>query len=180
MACRGPVLSVKLHFRVPPAEVRRLALDEGSRTSAALSRVLLAEMYDIRPKWESLPIGCGLDTTDADAVLLIGDRAIGEQRGAGPRAGISSKFGISARWCDWTGLPFVFAMWIARADAEVGEVAAVLGAARDEGVAALAEIAEREGPLLGFTSWRLVIFGIICTLHWVDEGRRCGGFMRCA
>ena len=33
IACRGPVLSVKLFSRVPPAEIRTLALDEGSRTS---------------------------------------------------------------------------------------------------------------------------------------------------
>ncbi len=41
VACRGPVLSVKLYFRVPPTEVRTLALDEGSRTSAALAQILL-------------------------------------------------------------------------------------------------------------------------------------------
>src|SRR5215216_7710588 len=57
VACRGPVLSVKLHFRVPPGDVRRVALDEGSRTSAALTKILLAEVYGIQPKWESLPIG---------------------------------------------------------------------------------------------------------------------------
>ena len=76
VACRGPVLSVKLHFRVPPRDVRRVALDEGSRTSAALTQILLAEKYGVRPAFEPLPIGCGLGESDADAVLLIGDRAI--------------------------------------------------------------------------------------------------------
>src|SRR3954471_16011848 len=78
VGCRGPVLSVKLHFRVPPGKVRSVALDEGSRTSAALARILLAEQYGIRPRLEPLAIGCGLETTDADAVLLIGDRAISD------------------------------------------------------------------------------------------------------
>src|SRR3954467_14277325 len=90
VACCGPVLSVKLHFRVPPNEVRRLALDEGSRTSAALSRILLAELCDVRPELESLPIGCGPESTDADAVLLIGDRAIAE---CGVRIADSSEVG---------------------------------------------------------------------------------------
>ena len=63
VACRGPVLSVKLHFRVPPDEVRRVALDEGSRTSAALTQILLAEMCGVRPQWEPLPIGCGPEAT---------------------------------------------------------------------------------------------------------------------
>ncbi len=76
VACRGPVLSVKLYFRVPPSEVKTLALDEGSRTSAALALVLLDELAGVQPTCEPLPIGCGLESTAADAVLLIGDRAI--------------------------------------------------------------------------------------------------------
>src|SRR3954453_1928358 len=154
VACRGPVLSVKLHFRVPPGDVRRVALDEGSRTSAALTKILLAELYGVQPKWEPLPIGCGIETTDADAVLLIGDRAIADSRfpNTSSRAGSSSTptgaqvsptfsdsqssrppggnfveiWDLGERWTEWTGLPFVFAMWIARPDVDAGQVAAVL------------------------------------------------------
>src|SRR5215211_2831806 len=100
VACRGPVLSVKLHFRVPPGEVRRVALDEGSRTSAALTRILLAELYGVQPKWESLPIGCGMETTDAHAVLLIGDRAIAN---GSQNAAFVEVWDLGERWCDWTG-----------------------------------------------------------------------------
>ena len=149
VACRGPVLSVKLHFRVPPAEVRSVALDEGSRTSAALTRILLAELHDVRPQWEPLPIGCGLDTTQADAVLLIGDRAIAEDL---PAEEFVEIWDLGERWTNWTGLPFVFAMWIARAGVDVGDIATELAAARDNGVARLREIAEREGPLVGVSS----------------------------
>lgn len=146
VACRGPVLSVKLHFRVPPADVRRVALDEGSRTSAALTRILLAEMHGIQPEWEPLPIGCGVETTDADAVLLIGDRAIAN---GSPNEEFVEVWDLGERWCDWTGLPFVFAMWTARSGIDVGEVAGLLGSARDSGVRHLTEIAQREGPLVG-------------------------------
>src|SRR5213595_1790687 len=38
IACRGPVLSVKLFSRVSVPQIQSLALDEGSRTSAALVR----------------------------------------------------------------------------------------------------------------------------------------------
>src|SRR3954453_5856685 len=119
VACRGPVLSVKLHFRVPPPDVRSGALDEGSRTSAALARILLAEQYGVRPRLEPLAIGCGLETTDADAVLLIGDRAIasaerGVWKGEGEAPspcplpeGEGSKFvdvwDLGERWSEWTG-----------------------------------------------------------------------------
>lgn len=168
VACRGPVLSVKLHFRVPPAEVRRVALDEGSRTSAALTRILLAEMHGIQPNWEPLPIGCGVETTSADAVLLIGDRAIADA----PGENFTEVWDLGDRWCDWTGLPFVFAMWIARAGVDVGEVAGLLGSARDNGVRQLAEIAEREGPLVGVTP-DLAIAYFRDNLHFVlgDEER---------
>jgi chorismate dehydratase len=146
VACRGPVLSVKLHFRVPPADVRRVALDEGSRTSAALTRILLAEMYGLGPKWEPLLIGCGVETTDADAVLLIGDRAIADRS---PIEKFVEVWDLGERWCDWTGLPFVFAMWIARSGVDVSAVGGLLGTARDNGVRHLAEIAKHEGPLVG-------------------------------
>jgi chorismate dehydratase len=174
VACRGPVLSVKLHFRVPPGDVQRVALDEGSRTSAALTRVLLAEMYGIQPNWEPLRIGCGLETTDADAVLLIGDRAIAN---GAPQADFVEVWDLGERWCDWTGLPFVFAMWIARAGVDVGEVAAVLGSARDNGVRRLAEIAKREGPPVG-VSPELAIEYFRDNLHFVVGNEERAGLRR--
>jgi chorismate dehydratase len=146
VACRGPVLSVKLHFRKPPADVRCVALDEGSRTSAALTRILLAEQFNVRPDWEPLPIGCGPETTTADAVLLIGDRAIADYSSGTEFIEI---WDLGERWSQWTGLPFVFAMWIARAGVDVGDVATLLYAARDNGVKHLAKIAAREAPLVG-------------------------------
>jgi chorismate dehydratase len=156
VACRGPVLSVKLHFRVPPEEVRRVALDEGSRTSSALTCILLAELYGIRPEWEALPIGCGMEATDADAVLLIGDRAIAsreqkdkETRRPGDKEIFHEVWDLGERWSNWTGLPFVFAMWIARPGLDVEEIAGVLGAARDHGQRQLKQIAERSAPLVG-------------------------------
>jgi chorismate dehydratase len=149
IACRGPVLSVKLHFRVPPPEVRRVALDEGSRTSAALTRILLAEQYGIKPEWEPLPIGSGPETTAADAVLLIGDRAIANSP---MNTDFVEIWDLGERWSQWTGLPFVFAMWVARAGADVGDIAAVLSAARDNGVRHFEQIADRDGPLVGVPS----------------------------
>src|SRR5215475_9935703 len=50
IACRGPVLSVKLFCRVPVQQIRSLALDEGSRTSAALIQILLKQRFGIAPR----------------------------------------------------------------------------------------------------------------------------------
>ena len=139
IACRGPVLSVKLFGRKPAAEIRSLALDVGSRTSAALVQILLAERFSLRPQLEPLPIGSGLADTDADAVLLIGDRAM--QSPTGP---FEFVWDLGDEWCRWSELPFVFAMWVARPAIELGNLETALCQAREAGVAHLDEIAERE------------------------------------
>lgn len=143
VASRGPVLSVKLYFRVPPGEVRSLALDAGSRTSAALARIMLAERYGVFPRLEKLPMGATPGDTIADAVLLIGDRAmqpVGQE--------FRTFWDLGEEWLRWTGLPFVFAMWVGRSGARMPELATLLSESRDAGVASARRIAEREAPRL--------------------------------
>ena len=146
IGCRGPVMSVKLFFRTRPDRVVRLAVDEGSRTSATLARILLAERHGVVPQIELLPIGAGLAETSADAVLLIGDRAIGSQRGS-----FQLIWDLGDEWCRWTGLPFVFAVWAARAGIDVRGIEPLLAAARDAGRTNLASIAAAEASSHGLT-----------------------------
>lgn len=143
VAARGAVLSVKLYSRVPPGAIQRLALDEGSRTSATLVRILLAERHGVFPEVEPLPLDCTTESSAADAVLLIGDRAIHP-----PRERFACTWDLGTEWTEWTGLPFVFAMWGTRIGTDLGRVEDALRAARDRGVSRLAEIARREAPLL--------------------------------
>jgi chorismate dehydratase len=119
VACDGPVRSVRLYSRVPAAQIRSLALDEGSRTSS-------------------------IDDTSADAVVLIGDRGMLDAPGQ-----FAFVWDLGAEWRSWTGLPFVFAMWIARAESDVDRLIALLEAARDEGLQRLDEIARIESPRVG-------------------------------
>ena len=146
VAARGPVLSVKLYFRTDPGAVRRLALDAGSRTSATLARILLGERFGIFPDLEPLPLDQSTTGTDADAVLLIGDRAI-----AAPAEAFASTWDLAEEWTNWTGLPFVFAMWGTRRGTPLGRIEDLLSAARDLGVKNLHAIARREAPLLGLS-----------------------------
>jgi chorismate dehydratase len=146
IGCRGPVMSVKLFFRTQPGRVVRLAVDEGSRTSATLARILLAERHGVVPEVEVLPIGAGLADTSADAVLLIGDRAIGSQRGS-----FQLIWDLGDEWCRWTGLPFVFAVWAARPSVDLSSIEPVLAAARDSGRTNLASIAAAEAAPHGLT-----------------------------
>lgn len=146
VATHGPVLSVKLYSRVPPAKIQTLALDAGSRTSATLVRILLAERYDVFPQLEPLPLTQTMAATDADAVLLIGDRAIHP-----PREAFACTWDLGEEWTNWTGLPFVFAMWGTRTGTDLGPVEEALSVARDLGVRNVAAIARREAPLLGLS-----------------------------
>lgn len=146
IACRGPVLSVKLFSRGPIESIGTLALDEGSRTSVALTRILLNERYGLRPQLEALPVGATLDDTDADSVLLIGDRAMHS-----PAGRFEVVWDLGDEWCRWSELPFVFAMWVARSGTELHGLDVALGEARDAGLAHLSEIAEHEAAPLGLT-----------------------------
>jgi chorismate dehydratase len=153
IACRGPVLSVKLYGRRPASEIRTLALDEGSRTSVALTRILLKERFGLEPKLVHLPVEATIDDTDADAVLLIGDRAIHS-----PPGRYSFVWDLGDQWCRWAELPFVFAMWTARPDADVLRIETALSEARDRGLVHLDEIAAAEAPKLGLTEPQCVSY----------------------
>lgn len=149
IGCRGPVLSVKLFGRKPLGKIRSLALDEGSRTSHLLARILLWERYRLQPRLELLPIDRNFEDTAADAVLLIGDRAI-----RSPLHGFVEYWDLGEQWCRWSELPFVFAMWvarpgIARPGIDVAGMDDILGRARDWGVAHVEQIARAEAAAVG-------------------------------
>ncbi|RUL87208.1 menaquinone biosynthetic enzyme MqnA/MqnD family protein [Tautonia sociabilis] len=145
IASAGPVRSVKLYSRVPFGRVGRLALDEGSRTSQALALVWLLEAHGVRPEVvEPLPMGVPVQESTADAVLLIGDRAMRD-----PDEPFHAVVDLAEAWRGLTGLPFVFALWVARAGVELGDLPERLVRCRAEGLANVGAIAERDGPGLG-------------------------------
>lgn len=151
IGCRGEVWSVKLMCRDAEMNIKSLALDEGSRTSSVLARIILAQKYGIRPELKKLDIDEDWRQSDADAVLIIGDRAM---KAADPRFPVQLDLGQT--WHEWTGLSFVYAVWAAResdrCDAtELDRLGQILSAARDRGVANIVEIAEKNAGQYGLT-----------------------------
>lgn len=139
IACRGAAESILLFSPRPHSHLRRIAVDTASRSSVELLRVLLR--LDGRPDAELLPAPMALSPAEianagADALLLIGDRALAARRSEVPRVDLGSW------WFERTGLPFVFALWAGRAEADPALVAAVEEAAR-EGIPRRAEIARK-------------------------------------
>jgi len=144
IASRGPVLSVTLFSRVPWPDIRSVALDEGSRTSAALTRILLEKRHGLRPQAIQLPMEVAADDMPTNAVLLIGDRAM-----HACLPGFAHAYDLGQEWFEWTGLPFVYAVWAARAGMDLRGVDQALRNCRDHGRAKVGPIAQREAARLG-------------------------------
>jgi chorismate dehydratase len=138
---RGPVASVALYTRKAITEIRRLALDTSSRTSAALIQVLCRHRFDIAPAF--VPYGPDPDRMlqDCDAALLIGDPAFDLDH----RARGLHKIDLGEEWTAMTGLPFVYAAWTGRPGAAGADDVRALQAAQAVGVGDTGAIAAEYG-----------------------------------
>jgi chorismate dehydratase len=133
----GPSLSVLLLANRPLSEVRSVALDEESRTSNALTRLLFSEVWGSQPRFERGPRDAGSALTEHDAVVRIGDKALFEPYPAGVEV-----YDLGQVWTTATGLPFVFAAWAARPGIVDRDLYETLHASCREGRQALDRIAE--------------------------------------
>jgi len=133
----GPVASVLLISRVPVGRIGRLALDPASRTGNALAEVLLRERYGVAPSAEECAGTMDEALADHDAVLRIGDAALF----ATPPPG-TEVLDLGASWTEWTSLPFVYAVWIAREDVLDAALCEAFHASWKQGAAAIDRIAD--------------------------------------
>ena len=112
-------------------KIERVALDESSRTSAALVKIIFREFLGFEPEWTTASPDLKSMLAHADAALIIGDPAMKIPPDQ------FRVFDLAALWHEFTGLGFVFAMWMARKD-RVERIRAIdFSAARDEGLANL-------------------------------------------
>ena len=142
IASRGAVRSVCLFHRRPLHELRRVALDSSSRTSAALLRVLLRERLGRDPEYVVMPPSLPDMLAAADAALLIGDRALYADDG-------EPRLDLGQEWAERTGLPFVWAFWAGRREAAAAADVARLQAALAAGLQALPAIASTYNSAVG-------------------------------
>lgn len=145
IATEGFVSSVQLFLHKPLAEVKTIALDPASRTSQALLQVLASEDPELAHEltFHEVPLGVDPRTAPlaasgqpADAFLRIGDRALAEHLSEG-----LPHYNPSAAWARLTGLPFVFAAWIARPGIDLEAHRPAFEAAAERGTAAAPKIA---------------------------------------
>jgi chorismate dehydratase len=122
-----------------PEQVSSVALDISSKTSVALTKIIFREFIGFEPVWKEAEPHPDRMLEIADCALLIGDPAlvISDSASLPPNAeNHLRKFDLVEIWRKFTGLGFVFAMWMTRSKiCEIG-----FAAARDEGLNHLDEI----------------------------------------
>ncbi len=139
IASDGAVDSVALFTTRPIEDVRSIALDTSSRTSANLVRLLCAARFGIAPAFRPAAPDLKAMLHDADAALLIGDPALFTD----PDTLGVQKIDLGVEWKAMTGLPFVWAFWTGRPGSASPAVCAALRETRDRGLAAVDDIARQ-------------------------------------
>lgn len=107
IGCTGQVASVCLFSDVPLEKIENILLDYQSRTSAALLKILIREHWKISPGLVDTERGFESMIGGTTAGLVIGDRALRQ------RAKSAFIYDLGEHWIQMTGLPFVFAAWVA-------------------------------------------------------------------
>jgi len=107
IGANGDVASVCLFSEVPVNKIEKVLLDYQSRTSVNLCKVLLKHYWKIGPRIEEAKENYISEIKGTTAGVVIGDRAL-NQRKVSPYI-----YDLAGSWKAMTGLPFVFATWIA-------------------------------------------------------------------
>ncbi|MEO8649768.1 MAG: menaquinone biosynthesis protein [Acidobacteriota bacterium] len=122
-------------------DVKSVSLDVSSKTSAALTKIIFREFLNFEPTWSTAEPNISRMLEKSDAALLIGDPALIAGKHAEPTI---RKFDLAELWNRYTGLGFVFAMWMAKS----AKIPLDFAAARDEGCDHLEEIISNYEPEL--------------------------------
>ncbi len=125
----GHTLTVRVFSRVPMKRVTRVHTDGDSHTSVALLRVVFDELYGRVPELSTLesPDVNGADDAP-ETVLLIGDKVVQNEPDPSRYA---HQLDLGDAWKRITGLPFVFACWMARDGHDLGSAPEILARRRE-------------------------------------------------
>lgn len=132
IGCDGPTLTVRLFSTEPPERLDRVYADTDSHTSVILCRLLLKRLYgrdvsvvdfDARER-----AATGEPGEWPPAILLIGDKVVTDQT---PAVRYPHQLDLGEAWKKLTGLPFVYAAWMCRADDAASDRVALASAILD-------------------------------------------------
>ncbi len=136
IGAEGPVRSVLLYSDVPLKEIKSVLLDNQSRTSVTLVKILCKYLWKIHPVWTLVKDGYEQDIGGDVAGVVIGDRTFGLKNK------FRYAFDLAEAWKTLTGLPFVFACWVSNKPIDP-ETERLFNEALGLGVQRAAVVAER-------------------------------------
>jgi chorismate dehydratase len=148
IAAASEVRSVLLVSDVSREKIRSVSLDPASRTSAALTRLLLRRRYGLSPSYRE---GSGVNDSSPnllarpDARLVIGDPALKTRQNG------RVVLDLAAEWRAFSGHPFVFAFWAVRREAASSETADLLRRSYEAGLTHFAELVSSEAAATGLS-----------------------------
>lgn len=162
ISCDGPVRSVMLFSKRPVRDLdgATVLVSRSSMTSVELLSLLFSERWGVKPRLipsdaESADIG-HFASEMHDARLVIGDAALLLSSGTSSvSAAYPYQIDLGLEWKQWTGLPFVFAVWVAQRTTPVAEalrVHASLIESRDWGMQHLPILAAQASVATGVTT----------------------------
>jgi len=148
--------------------VRSVALDESSRTSASLVKIIFREFLGIDPAWQTATPDLGRMLNDNDGALIIGDPGMTFSREG------FYVWDLASLWRQHTGLGFVFAMWMIRDDASVETRRLDFKAARNEGLASVDEIVNHYEKLLALSRADITEYLTVNISFTLEEAMQAG------
>jgi len=107
IACNGEVKTVALLSNLPLPEIQNIVLDYQSRTSVELCKILCKHFWNIQPTFSALKVQDNIE--QLESVVIIGDRVFEYENK------FKYKYDLGLEWKKFTGLPFVFAVWVTNA-----------------------------------------------------------------
>ncbi|MCB9002582.1 MAG: menaquinone biosynthesis protein [Bacteroidales bacterium] len=141
ISSNGKVRSVALLSNCPLDKIERVFLDYQSLTSVRLVKVLSKNYWKINPQWAQLSPQHNFNNFNGnDALVLIGDRVFEAEKE------YKYVIDLSEAWKDFTGLPFVFAVWITKSQFKDGFLKR-LNAALSHGINSIEEAVKEFEPL---------------------------------
>ena len=182
------------------SDVRSVALDTSSRTSVVLTKILFQEFLGFEPEWRPAAPDIDRMLAENDAALLIGDPALsisdlgfrisdlsGSPAATGPTAAFAGtvadtkseipnpkseirKIDLAELWNHYTGLGFVFAMWMTRRDS----IDIDFAAARDEGLTHIDDIVSNYRSEIGLSADEFKRYLTESITYRVDSSMKAG------
>ena len=154
IAARGPVRSILLVSKVPLERIESVAADTSSRTSVALTRIVLRKWARGSHQFTPMEPELGAMLARCDAALLIGDPALAVDRQK------YHVYDMAEEWYRHTGKPFVFAFWAVRAAVAHPGLAEAFQRSRDHGLEPenVLQIAREWAPRIGIAEDEVVSY----------------------